>query len=74
MDYKELKEIERVLQNHEESIQEHKKLIFLATTKIHENEQWEVTQAATIMSTLIQYKSKIVFMEVVIFFRIWLSI
>jgi hypothetical protein len=56
MDYRELKEIRRVLRNHEEAIQANRTSIFTATTKIHENEQQVVTQVATIMGTLVQQK------------------
>jgi hypothetical protein len=41
MDYRELKEIRRVLRNREEPIQTNRTSIFIATIKIHENEQQE---------------------------------
>ena len=64
MHYRGLKEIRRLLWNHEDSIQGNKKSIFSSQTKIHENEQHTITQVVTIMSTLIQCKRKIVIVEV----------
>jgi hypothetical protein len=54
----------RVLRNNEESIQANKTSIFTKTTKIHENEQYVVTQVTKIMGTLVQKKHQMEVLEV----------
>jgi hypothetical protein len=63
MDYRELQEVRRVLQNHEEKIQCNRTSLFSVTTKVHDNEHQAISQFATIMGTLVQQKQQIATLE-----------
>jgi len=53
MDYKELQEIQRVLQMNEESIYYNRNSLFSVTLKVYENEHHITSKLSSIMSTLV---------------------